>query len=47
MRTWPARAEQLLAQIIDTAPADSEIHRAARERIQTLRASCDTGTVNQ
>lgn len=47
MRTWPARAEQLLAQIIDTAPADSEIHRAARERIQTLRASCDTGTVNE
>jgi len=37
MPTWPERAEELLAQIIDTAPADSEIHRAARERIQAIR----------
>jgi hypothetical protein len=36
VKTWPARAKELLAQIIETAPPDSEIYRAARERVQEI-----------
>lgn len=34
--TWPARARELLTRILDTAPSDSEIYRAARERISKI-----------
>ena len=39
VKTWPSRAQELLAQIVETAPPDSEIYRAAQIRIQVI-AGC-------
>ena len=36
VKTWPSRALELHGQIIETAPPDSEIYRAAYERIRTI-----------
>jgi hypothetical protein len=35
-KAWPSRSEELLSQVVATAPPDSEIYRAAKRRLQTL-----------
>ena len=36
VKTWPSRALELHSQIIEAAPPDSEIYRAAEKRIRTI-----------
>ncbi len=36
VKTWPSRAQELLSQIVESAPPESEIYRAAQKRIQAI-----------
>ncbi len=45
VKMWPSRAEELLGQIIEIAPPDSEIYRAARLRLRDIAGTAGADEV--